>query len=69
MARPRKLIQLEEIEDKEVLFAPENASQVEIEATKKAEHMKEGRSYILSGRHANILISRGFAVLKKVIAQ
>lgn len=52
--------------DKTLTLAPDNGASVTIISTGGGKYMsKKGTEHIVSGKHANILIKKGFATLKK----
>ena len=52
--------------DKALTLAPDNGANVTIISTGEGRFMaKKGVEYVVSGKHANILIKKGFATLKK----
>ena len=52
--------------DKALTLAPDNGADVTIISTGVGKYMsKKGTEHIVSGKHANILIKKGFATLKK----
>ena len=55
-----------QVKDKTITLAPENGANVAIISTGEGRFMaKKGVEYVVSGKHANILIKKGFATLKK----